>query len=141
MKAIQSNLKVIAYVSDAIITRFIWNIAKNTSMTEEQALKLLILSKDVYTVMEASKLADKGFCYDAIYQVVCRGLTLTERHCELFNGTKTGEINVINTKLKLAEALSKVLNEFKTNKIRLGKFKKRAGLIFDTYHWNEKHGI
>lgn len=85
MKAIQSNLKVIAYISDAIIIKFIWNIAKNTIMTEEQALKLLIVSKDVYTVMKASKLANKGFHYEAIYQVVCRGLTLTERHCRLFN--------------------------------------------------------
>ena len=75
----------IAYSSYSIIKRFIWDIAKNTVMTEEQVLKLLIASNDVYAVMEAGKLANKGFCYDTIYGVVCRGLDLTEKHCKLFN--------------------------------------------------------
>lgn len=81
----QSNSEIIAYVSDAIIRRFIWNTAKNTAMTEEQALKLLIVSNDVCAVLEASKLISKGFRYAAVYNVVCRGLDLTEKHCKLFN--------------------------------------------------------
>lgn len=77
--------QAIAYSSDAIVRRFVWNIAKNTATTEEQALKLLIVSNDVYTVIKASKLINKGFRYDTIYRVICRGLDLTEKHCKLFD--------------------------------------------------------
>lgn len=81
----QINSDIIAYSSDAIVRRFIWEIAKNTVMTEEQALKLLTISNDVYTVMEASKLANKGFRYDTIYYIVCKGLDITEKSCRIFN--------------------------------------------------------